>query len=194
MGLHKDCCFSMIPQKWAGNLLGDITAGVDVPIQRYQKHFWCLCAWILTMILTILMSFYRDAMVRQIQASLYISILTLTTLEVHIKSCLTWELVLKCSLVVSSVFFCFKCTGKGFIESSTPAALPLAVDKEPIRLLDLSGNELGNLSCLMGVSALKQQIENLLRLDLSSNNLSEFPSVLCQVCRNILTVVLKQCY
>lgn len=90
--------------------------------------------------------------------------------------------------------FCFKCTGKGFIESSTPAALPLAVDKEPIRLLDLSGNELGNLSCLMGVSALKQQIENLLRLDLSSNNLSEFPSVLFQVCRNILTVVLKQCY
>ncbi|KAL0154509.1 hypothetical protein M9458_048772, partial [Cirrhinus mrigala] len=50
---------------------------------------------------------------------------------------------------------------------------PLAVDKEPIRLLDLSGNELGNL-------ALKQQMQNLLRLDLSSNSLSEFPSVLCQ--------------
>uniref|UniRef100_A0A673G3Y9 non-specific serine/threonine protein kinase n=1 Tax=Sinocyclocheilus rhinocerous TaxID=307959 RepID=A0A673G3Y9_9TELE len=81
--------------------------------------------------------------------------------------------------------------GQGFIESSTPAALPLAVDKEPIRLLDLSGNELGNLSCLMGVSALKQQIENLLRLDLSSNNLSEFPSVLCQNLRSLTRLDLQ---
>lgn len=113
MGLHKDCCFSMIPQKWAGNLLGDITASVDVPIQRYQKqtHIQCLCAWILTMILTILMSFYRDAMVRQIQASLYMSVLTLTTLEVHIKSCLTWELVLKSSLV-TFVFFVLNLQGR----------------------------------------------------------------------------------
>uniref|UniRef100_A0A8C1C756 non-specific serine/threonine protein kinase n=1 Tax=Cyprinus carpio carpio TaxID=630221 RepID=A0A8C1C756_CYPCA len=97
---------------------------------------------------------------------------------------------LKISLV-TSVFFCFKCTGQGFIESSTPAALPLAVDKEPIRLLDLSGNELGNLSCLMGVSALKQQIENLLQLDLSSNNLSEFPSVLCQNLRSLTRLDLQ---
>uniref|UniRef100_A0A671Q2H8 non-specific serine/threonine protein kinase n=1 Tax=Sinocyclocheilus anshuiensis TaxID=1608454 RepID=A0A671Q2H8_9TELE len=81
--------------------------------------------------------------------------------------------------------------GQAFIESSTPAALPLAVDKEPIRLLDLSGNELGNLSCLMGVSALKQQIENLLRLDLSSNNLSEFPSVLCQNLRSLTRLDLQ---
>uniref|UniRef100_A0A8C2DEM9 non-specific serine/threonine protein kinase n=1 Tax=Cyprinus carpio TaxID=7962 RepID=A0A8C2DEM9_CYPCA len=80
---------------------------------------------------------------------------------------------------------------RGFIESSTPAALPLAVDKEPIRLLDLSGNELGNLSCLMGVSALKQQIENLLQLDLSSNNLSEFPSVLCQNLRSLTRLDLQ---
>uniref|UniRef100_A0A673GBY9 non-specific serine/threonine protein kinase n=1 Tax=Sinocyclocheilus rhinocerous TaxID=307959 RepID=A0A673GBY9_9TELE len=98
--------------------------------------------------------------------------------------------ILKSSLV-TSVFFCFICTGQGFIESSTPAALPLAVDKEPIRLLDLSGNELGNLSCLMGVSALKQQIENLLRLDLSSNNLSEFPSVLCQNLRSLTRLDLQ---
>ncbi|KAF4095390.1 leucine-rich repeat serine/threonine-protein kinase 2 [Onychostoma macrolepis] len=81
--------------------------------------------------------------------------------------------------------------GQGFIESSTPAALPLAMDKEPIRLLDLSGNELGNLSCLMGVSALKQQTENLLRLDLSSNNLSEFPSVLCQNLRSLTRLDLQ---
>ncbi|RXN30071.1 leucine-rich repeat serine threonine- kinase 2-like protein [Labeo rohita] len=81
--------------------------------------------------------------------------------------------------------------GQGFIESSTPGAFPLAVDKEPIRLLDLSGNELGNLSCLMGMSALKQQIENLLRLDLSSNSLSEFPSVLCQNLRSLTRLDLQ---
>ncbi|XP_059402295.1 leucine-rich repeat serine/threonine-protein kinase 2 [Carassius carassius] len=75
--------------------------------------------------------------------------------------------------------------GQGFMENSTTGAFPLAVDKEPIRLLDLSGNELGNLSCLMGASALKQQIESLLRLDLSSNSLSEFPSVLCQHLRSL---------
>uniref|UniRef100_A0A673G3Y3 non-specific serine/threonine protein kinase n=1 Tax=Sinocyclocheilus rhinocerous TaxID=307959 RepID=A0A673G3Y3_9TELE len=102
-----------------------------------------------------------------------------------------WQLSFLKSSLVTSVFFCFICTGQGFIESSTPAALPLAVDKEPIRLLDLSGNELGNLSCLMGVSALKQQIENLLRLDLSSNNLSEFPSVLCQNLRSLTRLDLQ---
>ncbi|XP_043083989.1 leucine-rich repeat serine/threonine-protein kinase 2 isoform X2 [Puntigrus tetrazona] len=81
--------------------------------------------------------------------------------------------------------------GQGFIESSSPAALTLAADKEPIRLLDLSGNELGDLSCLMGGSALKQQIESLLRLDLSSNNLPEFPSVLCQNLRSLTRLDLQ---
>uniref|UniRef100_A0A8C1W1W7 non-specific serine/threonine protein kinase n=1 Tax=Cyprinus carpio TaxID=7962 RepID=A0A8C1W1W7_CYPCA len=131
-----------------------------------------------------------EATVRRIQASLYISALTLTTLEVHIKNCLIWELVLKSSLV-KFVCFCFKCTEQGFMESSTPGAFPLAIDKEPIRLLDLSGNELGNLSCLMGASALKQQIESLLRLDLSSNSLSEFPSVLCQHLRSLTRLDLQ---
>uniref|UniRef100_A0A8C1JXE6 non-specific serine/threonine protein kinase n=1 Tax=Cyprinus carpio TaxID=7962 RepID=A0A8C1JXE6_CYPCA len=126
----------------------------------------------------------------RIQASLYISALTLTTLEVLIKNCLIWELVLKSSLV-KFVCFCFKCTEQGFMESSTPGAFPLAIDKEPIRLLDLSGNELGNLSCLMGASALKQQIESLLRLDLSSNSLSEFPSVLCQHLRSLTRLDLQ---
>uniref|UniRef100_A0A8C1W2R3 non-specific serine/threonine protein kinase n=1 Tax=Cyprinus carpio TaxID=7962 RepID=A0A8C1W2R3_CYPCA len=132
----------------------------------------------------------ESATVRRIQASLYISALTLTTLEVHIKNCLIWELVLKSSLV-KFVCFCFKCTEQGFMESSTPGAFPLAIDKEPIRLLDLSGNELGNLSCLMGASALKQQIESLLRLDLSSNSLSEFPSVLCQHLRSLTRLDLQ---
>uniref|UniRef100_A0A8C1CGP7 non-specific serine/threonine protein kinase n=1 Tax=Cyprinus carpio carpio TaxID=630221 RepID=A0A8C1CGP7_CYPCA len=132
----------------------------------------------------------ESATVRRIQASLYISALTLTTLEVLIKNCLIWELVLKSSLV-KFVCFCFKCTEQGFMESSTPGAFPLAIDKEPIRLLDLSGNELGNLSCLMGASALKQQIESLLRLDLSSNSLSEFPSVLCQHLRSLTRLDLQ---
>lgn len=107
-------------------------------------------------------------------------------------SCQTCEQVLKIS-PNQCVFYCVNSTGQGFIESLTPGALPLAVDKDPIRLLDLSGNELSNLSCLIDVSSLKRQIENLLRLDLSSNSLSEFPSVLCQVRGNILTVLLKQC-
>uniref|UniRef100_A0A8C2CQ57 non-specific serine/threonine protein kinase n=1 Tax=Cyprinus carpio TaxID=7962 RepID=A0A8C2CQ57_CYPCA len=69
------------------------------------------------------------------------------------------------------------------------ASMPRRI--EPIRLLDLSGNELGNLSCLMGASALKQQIESLLRLDLSSNSLSEFPSVLCQHLRSLTRLDLQ---
>ncbi|XP_016351514.1 leucine-rich repeat serine/threonine-protein kinase 2 [Sinocyclocheilus anshuiensis] len=81
--------------------------------------------------------------------------------------------------------------GQGFMESSTPGAFPLAIDKEPIRLLDLSGNELGSLSCLMGASALKQQIESLLRLDLSGNSLSELPSVLCQHLRGLTRLDLQ---
>ncbi|XP_016094033.1 leucine-rich repeat serine/threonine-protein kinase 2 [Sinocyclocheilus grahami] len=80
---------------------------------------------------------------------------------------------------------------QGFMESSTPGAFPLAIDKEPIRLLDLSGNELGSLSCLMGARALKQQIESLLRLDLSGNSLSELPSVLCQHLRSLTRLDLQ---
>ncbi|XP_067292267.1 leucine-rich repeat serine/threonine-protein kinase 2 isoform X2 [Pseudorasbora parva] len=81
--------------------------------------------------------------------------------------------------------------GQGFIESLTPGALPLAIDKDPIHLLDLSGNELSDLSCLMDVSSLKRQVENLLRLDLSNNSLSEFPSVLCQSLRSLTRLDLQ---
>ncbi|KAK7117063.1 hypothetical protein R3I94_022570 [Phoxinus phoxinus] len=81
--------------------------------------------------------------------------------------------------------------GQGLVESWTPGAVPLAIDKDPIRLLDLSGNELSNLSCLTDASSLKRQIENLLRLDLSKNSLSEFPSVLCQSLRSLTRLDLQ---
>uniref|UniRef100_A0A9J7ZTP8 non-specific serine/threonine protein kinase n=1 Tax=Cyprinus carpio carpio TaxID=630221 RepID=A0A9J7ZTP8_CYPCA len=165
MGLHKDCCFSTILQKWAGNLLGDIAASVDVPIQRCQikqKHFW----W------SVCLDFNND----------------FNHLNVFLQG---GHGETDPSVPLHKRFNSHNTREQGFMESSTPGAFPLAIDKEPIRLLDLSGNELGNLSCLMGASALKQQIESLLRLDLSSNSLSEFPSVLCQHLRSLTRLDLQ---
>nr|XP_055047975.1 leucine-rich repeat serine/threonine-protein kinase 2 [Misgurnus anguillicaudatus] len=80
---------------------------------------------------------------------------------------------------------------RGSTEISSPTAVSLGIDKEPIRLLDLSGNELDDLSCLLDESSVKQQIENLFRLDLSSNRLSEVPSALCQSLRSLTRLDLQ---
>ncbi|MFT7799691.1 leucine-rich repeat serine/threonine-protein kinase 2 isoform X1 [Arapaima gigas] len=62
---------------------------------------------------------------------------------------------------------------------------PLDGDRECIKLLDLSGNELDTLSCLTGEGMLPQHLEHIVRLELSQNNLTEFPDLLCQNLRSL---------
>nr|XP_020492860.1 leucine-rich repeat serine/threonine-protein kinase 2 [Labrus bergylta] len=78
---------------------------------------------------------------------------------------------------------------KVLVSAENSAALPK--ERERIRLLDLSGNELDSLSCLMDDSFVQQQLGHLLRLDLSHNNLLEFPAALCQSLKSLTRLDLQ---
>ncbi|CAN9498815.1 unnamed protein product [Ophioblennius macclurei] len=74
---------------------------------------------------------------------------------------------------------------KGSAETFVPK------ESEPIRLLDLSGNELASLSCLIDDGFIQQQLWHMFRLDLSQNSLLEFPPKLCQSLKSLTRLDLQ---
>ncbi|XP_016534034.1 leucine-rich repeat serine/threonine-protein kinase 2 isoform X2 [Poecilia formosa] len=64
-------------------------------------------------------------------------------------------------------------------------------EKERIRLLDLSGNELDSLSCFLDDAVVQQQLWHIHRLDLSNNVLLEFPSAICQSLKSLTRLDLQ---
>uniref|UniRef100_A0A671UPL0 non-specific serine/threonine protein kinase n=1 Tax=Sparus aurata TaxID=8175 RepID=A0A671UPL0_SPAAU len=78
-----------------------------------------------------------------------------------------------------------------FMFGSGENSAVLPKEKERIRLLDLSGNELDSLSCLMDDVFVQQQLGHLLRLDLSHNCLLELPSALCQNLKSLTRLDLQ---
>uniref|UniRef100_M3ZKS1 non-specific serine/threonine protein kinase n=1 Tax=Xiphophorus maculatus TaxID=8083 RepID=M3ZKS1_XIPMA len=65
------------------------------------------------------------------------------------------------------------------------------IERERIRLLDLSGNELDSLSCFLDNAVVQQQLWHVHRLDLSSNVLLDFPSAICQSLKSVTRLDLQ---
>ncbi|XP_075993815.1 leucine-rich repeat serine/threonine-protein kinase 2 [Genypterus blacodes] len=74
---------------------------------------------------------------------------------------------------------------------SGESSASLLREKERIRLLDLSGNELDSLSCLTDDGSVLRQLEHLTRLDLSHNGLQELRPALCQSLRSLTRLDLQ---
>ncbi|MBN3321023.1 LRRK2 kinase, partial [Atractosteus spatula] len=59
------------------------------------------------------------------------------------------------------------------------------VDKECIKLLDLSGNELDSLNTIAGQNSITAYLEHIVRLELNQNNLTEFSLTLCETLKGV---------